>query len=74
MKQSISAPIAGVLALAVVGVLGFFLYKHFLAGPPTDWSHGNAAKMGGPPANMPRSKEEGMRMFRGGQIGKPSTP
>ena len=74
MKQSIPAPVAGALVVIVIGVLGFFLWKHFLAGPPTDWSVGNAAKMGGPPANMPHSKEEGIKMFRGGQIGRPSKP
>lgn len=63
MKQSISAPVAIVIVVVVLSGIGFFLYKQYLA-PSGDVKPftPNMAPMNEPP----KTREEGMKMYRGG--------
>ncbi|MGC8666715.1 MAG: hypothetical protein ACP5VE_01180 [Chthonomonadales bacterium] len=69
MKQNISAPAAIAIAVIVLGIIGFFLWRHYFAGPfVVDTSPGLSMNVTHPP----RTKEEGMRLYRG--AGQPGAP
>jgi len=61
MKQSVPAPIAIVITVVVVGVIGYFLWSHYMAEPSVATSSGAANKT----AHAPTSKEEGRQMYPG---------
>ena len=71
MKQKLTLPVAAAITVVVVGALGYFLYRQFLAEPAVDVGTPKgitAAPM--KPAQIPRTKEEGMALYRGAAAGK----
>ena len=63
MKQQIPMPVAIAVAVVVLGGIGFFLWKQFLAPPPDEKPFAPTMNK---PVTPPKSKEEGMKMYRGG--------
>jgi hypothetical protein len=70
MKQKVSAPVAAAVTILVVGVLGLFLYNHYMSGPPIDTTPKGSAVGSIKPAQIPHTKEEGMAMYRNMSGGK----
>ena len=64
MKQSVPAPVAILVAVVVLGGISFFLYKHFMA--PSGDEKPFTPQMA-PMKTAPHTKEEGMKMYRGGR-------
>jgi hypothetical protein len=62
MKQQVPMPVTIAVAAVVLGGIGFFLWRQFLS-PPEEKPFAPTMTR---PAQIPKTKEEGMKMYGGG--------